>query len=665
MASESDHQALLSQAQSAFSRNRYEEALACYDRLLAHRPRDADVLIQRANTLGALGRPIEAISSLERAGDERPRDAALQYGIAHALQRQGQYEKALSRFDRVLKLAPGHADAWNNKGVTLFALGRQEEGIASVERAVSLNPGDARARYNLANARLLVGNIAGAQVDLDAVLRLEPNNLQARLGLGRCMNALGRFGEALPHYDGVLGSNPHNADAIQGLAEALSKLNRQDEFVSRCRLLLHKTPSATAAWLELGIATARLHGLEAAEESFQRAIALEPNNASLHARIGWLYVELGRSDKAQVAFRTACAIQPQTPEFWRSLVRVTKVVRGDGILEHLEGVLQSGGTASTELHFALAKALADVGENNRAFQHVFLGNKARRARIRYDERMVLTRMSQIAETFSPAIARRFEGLGDQSRVPIFVLGMPRTGSTLVEQVLAAHREVVSLGELGAFEQAIFQLSAAKGVEFPSCLSTLESHDVLTLAHDYLTRLNGAAGQLSAPAARKDRTRIVDKSPTNFCYVGLIRAALPYARIIHTRRDPIDTCLSCFENLFDGDGLPYSYDLGELGRYHRHYEKLMTAWGVVLPKDSFLTVDYASLVGDFETEVRRILAYCNLAWDQACLSFHEVERPVRTASASQVRQPLYSTSIKKWRPSDHVLEPLLRALSEPL
>jgi hypothetical protein len=279
----------------------------------------------------------------------------------------------------------------------------------------------------------------------------------------------------------------------------------------------------------------------------------------------------------------------------------------------------------------------------------------------YDEKVVLAKLARTIELFAPAIVQRCEGAGNKSPVPIFVLGMPRTGSTLVEQILASHKRVLPLGESTAFEHAVNELNAKKERPFPDWLPRLDASDLLFLADRYLSRVLRVARARDNAFTPDSGVRIVDKMPGNFCYAGLIRLALPNARIIHTQRDPIDVCLSCFQRFFEGHSVPYSYDLAELGRFYRHYENLMMAWNATLPQGSILTIDYASLVNDLAREVHRILSYCDLEWDDACLSFHEAGRAVHTASAWQVRQPLFTTSLRKWRPPDETLQPLLDAL----
>jgi Sulfotransferase family len=237
---------------------------------------------------------------------------------------------------------------------------------------------------------------------------------------------------------------------------------------------------------------------------------------------------------------------------------------------------------------------------------------------------------------------------------VFIVGMPRSGTSLVEQILASHPAVHGAGELPDFDRLATTATVANPAIalFPECIGRLTPAQLTAVGERYLARLRALA-----PEAQ----RVTDKMPINFRHLGLIRLALPQARIIHVRRDPVDTCLSCYSILFMGNQ-PHAYELGELGRYYHSYQRLMAHWRTVLPPDAMLEVDYEDVVADLEGQARRMVAYCGLDWDAACLSFHRTQRPVRTASAVQVRQPIYRDAIGRWRPAEVELRPLLDGLA---
>jgi Sulfotransferase family len=305
------------------------------------------------------------------------------------------------------------------------------------------------------------------------------------------------------------------------------------------------------------------------------------------------------------------------------------------------------------LHFALAKAYEDVDRAECAFQQLLAGNRLKRQQIGYDEAATLAMLDRVQERFTPDLIKAHEGYGEPSRVPVFIVGMPRSGTTLIEQILASHPLMFGAGELRLFDEIrtgilnVLPQSAA----LPEMVANMTGEQVRTVGARYL-----AALQQFAP----DAARITDKMPSNFLFAGLIHLALPNAIIIHAVRDPIDTCVSCFAKHFV-KGHPYTYDLAELGRYYRHYQALMAHWHRVLPAGRILDVRYEDVVADLEGAARRIVDHCGLAWDPDCLAFHQTERPVRTASATQVRQPIYCNSVGRWRRYAALLPPLLAEL----
>jgi hypothetical protein len=302
------------------------------------------------------------------------------------------------------------------------------------------------------------------------------------------------------------------------------------------------------------------------------------------------------------------------------------------------------------LHFALAKAYQDVGEFERCFGHLLEGNTLKRQETAYDEADVRGRLARIAKVFTSALLKEKQGLGDLSSVPIFIVGMPRSGTSLIEQILASHPKVFGAGELMNLAKGVARL--CRPTPYPDVIFAMGQMELQELGANYVAEIR----QL-APNAE----RITDKMPANFRLAGLIHLALPNARVIHVRRDPVDTCYSCFSKLFEGNQ-PYCYDLGELGRYYRAYEALMKHWRNVLPTGFLLEVTYEEVIADPGSEARRIIAHCGLEWDDRCLAFYDIPRPVRTASALQVRQPIYRSSIGRWRFYEHLLGPLIDALS---
>jgi LPS sulfotransferase NodH len=301
----------------------------------------------------------------------------------------------------------------------------------------------------------------------------------------------------------------------------------------------------------------------------------------------------------------------------------------------------------------LGRAFSDLGEHERSFRHLRDGNALKREQLAYDEKQMLGLFEHIRTTFTPELMQEKKGCGDPSEAPVFVVGMPRSGTTLLEQILASHSKVYGAGEIEAFYQAIVKLGYPNGgaVAFPDMVPALSPEALRELGSSYVSMIRAAA---------PDAERIVNKLPLNFKYVGLIHLALPNARIIHIRRDPIDTCFSCFSLLFSGDQ-SFTYDQVELARYYRGYAALMEHWRSVLPEGVMIEVQYEDLIADVQGQTGAILAHCGLPWEDACLAFHQTERSVTTASSVQVREPVYRTSVGRWRIYANHLQPLIEAL----
>ncbi len=370
-----------------------------------------------------------------------------------------------------------------------------------------------------------------------------------------------------------------------------------------------------------------------------------------------MLIQLGRLDKSFGAYEKSVVHAPRNGTFHRNLAYSRPVGRGEACLDKMEVLAREmtnlPAVDQTALHFALGKAYADIGEPVRSFHHLLQANALARQQNPYDEAGTLGAFEASRQVFAPELMQAKSGLGDPSATPVFIVGMPRSGTTLVEQILASHPRVYGAGEIPIFERTMngFRTSSAALPPFPHAAASLTGEQLRQLGRRYLRGVRAAA-----PGA----DRITDKMPANFRFVGPIHLALPKARIIHVRRDPIDTCISCFSIQFTGYQ-PHTHDLGELGRYYSAYERLMAHWRAVLPAGVMLEVQYEELIADFAAQAQRIVEHCGLAWDDACLSFHETQRPVQTASAIQVRRPLYRSSIGRWRPYAQHLGPLLQAL----
>jgi tetratricopeptide (TPR) repeat protein len=441
------------------------------------------------------------------------------------------------------------------------------------------------------------------------------------------------------------------------LAEQHWKAGRQSDAAALCRAVLRARPDHPPALHLLGVVTYQGGDFPGAIDLIRRAIAGDGTSALYHHNLGGICREQGDLAAAYAEFDRAIALQPREPAHYLNIANLKKFSAEDAHLAMMQKLAREvrslPAAAQIQLHFALGKAYDDLRQYEKAFHHLRQGNTLKRQQLRYDEAKMHSVFERVRSLFDRGLLQARSGAGCLSPVPVFVVGMPRSGTTLVEQILASHPAVYGAGEIQDFGRLLSQLvTTPAGVfEYPERAAALPAGDLHALGRRYFEGLRRRA----AGAAR-----IVDKMPSNFVYLGMIHLALPRARIIHIRRNPLDSCLSCYSRLFI-EGLPYTYDLAELGRYYRLYAMLMAHWREVLPPDRLIEVDYEAIIADVAAEARKIVEFCGLPWDDRCAAFHQTDRPVRTASVVQVRQPIYRSSEGRWRAYRKHLGPLIAAL----
>jgi tetratricopeptide (TPR) repeat protein len=578
---------------------------------------------------------------------------------------QGQHDRAIALLQRAVAQDSRAEEAHNNLGMALHADARYEEAVAAFDEAIAIRPSYAIAHNNRGNSLASLGRHDEAVAALDRAVALDSNYAEAFNNLGTALFALKRYQDAIAPFERALAVRPAFIEARMNLGNALAALKRHDEafvcYAAYFEAALAKSPTEPALHVDFGKALQAAGRYGAAVAHYRQACVLQPDLVTAHLHLGSALQQVGRIDEAQRCFETAIAVDPRYIAAYLALIPLRKTTAGDPYLAKLETLAQDLAALDlsdrVHLHFALGGALADIGEHQRAFQHLLAGNAHHRQRIAYDEAQVLGRFEHTRNIFTADLVRS-SGSDLSDDIPIFIIGMPRSGSTLVEQILASHPRVFAAGEISDFGDVLRQFEAATApLGFPECVPLLTPTQLRELAKSYLDRMRTLAR--NATTGNQPPARITDKALANFRYAGLIHLALPGARIIHTCRDAIDTCLSCFSTLFNTQ--PFTFDLGELGRYYRAYLETMAHWHRVLPADVILDVQYELLVADFEPQARRIIAHCRLEWDDACLSPHRAERPVKTASAVQVRRPVYRSAVGRWRPDEETLRPLIDAL----
>ncbi|HYD36407.1 MAG TPA: sulfotransferase [Allosphingosinicella sp.] len=513
-----------------------------------------------------------------------------------------------------------------------------------------------------AGLALVEGRLAVAERLLRPHLKEKPTDIAAIRMMAELAGRLGRYGDAETLLRRALELAPGFTAARANLATVLYRQNRPAEAIAILDTLLDGEPANPAHQNLKAAALGRIGGYEEALALYAAVLDRFPDQPKVWMSYGHVLKTVGRQADSVAAYRQAIAAAPALGEAWWSLANLKTVELGAADVAAMEGALERPGLAEEDrfhLHFALGKALEDAGETARAFAHYAEGNRLRRAALAYDPDEIDRHVERGVALFTPAFFAAREGRGCEARDPIFILGMPRAGSTLIEQILASHSQVEGTMELPDMPALAKRLGGrrlkSEATAYPESLAALSAAELEALGEDYLerTRIQRKTG----------KPLFVDKLPNNWAHVGLIHLILPNARIIDARRHPLGCCFSNFKQHF-ARGQGFSYDLAELGRYYRAYVELMRHFDAVLP-GRIHRVIYERLVEDPEGEVRRLLDHLGLPFEESCLRFHENERAVRTASSEQVRRPINREGLDQWRAFEPWLGPLKEALGPVL
>lgn len=491
---------------------------------------------------------------------------------------RSQHIAAVECLRAALAIDPEHAFARNRLGATFVSLGRYPEAEQEFRRAIELDPAFAKPHFNLGIVLFWKGDLEAAEAAYIRAVELDPGNVEALVSLGMVLGTVGRLADA--------------------------------------------------------------------RSCFEKAIRLNPRNTTTLCSLGWLATVEGHFEEAEAMFRRAIEIDPKRPFAWAPIANLRRMTREDR--DWLDGVtrlLEAGVSPLEEanLQFALGKYFDDVGAFDEAFSHYRRGNQLHRQLAKpYDRAARASFVDDMVRVYTrQRLMRPIDGTSD-SRRPVFVVGMMRSGTSLVEQIISSHPHAAGAGELG------FWPGVTRSHEHMLRGDVPDSALMRELANSYL----GLLARCS-----KDARYVIDKSNFNSDCLGLIHLVFPRARMVYVRRDPVDTCLSCYFAQFS-NALNFTTDLADLGHYYREHHRLMTHWFSALPAGTLLEVPYEDLVADQEAWSRRIIEFVGLAWDPRCLEFHKAQRPVLTASKWQVRQPVYARSVRRWRNYESYIVPLL-------
>ncbi len=628
---------------------------------------------EAANNLGLallqIGNLAEAIEHFQTALRLRPDFAMAQNNLANALRTQGDTTAAIDHFRKAVQCDPNLAEAHSNLGQLLCENQQLPEALEHCQKAVELRPAFAEAHSNLGNVLREMGKLDDARRHYVEALRLNPSIGMIYNNMAQLLQEEGKVPEALAWYQEALARDPNTARIHCNFASALSEQDRFDEAIAQYETALRLDPKCPEAYNGLGFVYHEQGRDPEAKKQYELALQIKSDFAPAHCNLGTLLEELNDLKGAEEAFRTALRHDPNHAGAKAQLATMLRSKLPDEDLEAMRQQLADPDLLPGKravLSFGMAQALDARKQYAEAAEHLREANALaleawRKRGDTYEPTKHNQFVSEMIETCTPEFFERVRGLGVDSERPVFIVGLPRSGTTLIEQILASHSQAYGAGELRFAREDFESLPTVMQSYKPETptkegsdpampyLAHIDRDAIHTVAQHHLDRLN----TLNSTALR-----VADKMPDNYMYLGMLSILFPKAKFIHCRRDLRDIAVSCWMTNFRQ--IRWANDLDHIAARFHDYQRMMEHWKKTLPVP-LLHIDYEDTVADLEGVARRLVSWCGLEWEPACLEFHQTERPVRTASVTQVRQPIYTRSVARWKN----YEPALSSLFEKL
>ena len=568
----------------------------------------------------------------------------------------GRLERATALYTTIVHDRPEHAEAWHRLGRISHREGKTADAVRYLKNAIEAAPLNAKFHNNLGNVYLSAADGKNAIAAYRQAIVLEPGYFNAQNNLGMALFEAGDLNEALVCFQTLVTAAADNDEYWLGLGGVLVATGELIEAEAVFRRALDIDDSRADTWFNLANTLRAQHRYDQAILAYHEVLERASSHPSAQNNLGGCYLALGDNAAARECFETSIALNPHQTSAWENLVRTRRFDKTDeALIARMQSLEDTPGLDELKraaFNFALGKAKNDVGDYAPAFDHYKKAN-AIRARLKpFASAEHESLIDALCRAFSGEVFSSTDGLSDQRAV--LIVGMPRSGTTLVEQILASHSRVAGGDELVTLSRIAADCSRElQGLGgYPAAVSSLSLEQCVRWANRYLSVLDDIDGEA---------VRVTDKMPTNFLHLGLVAKLLPKTRIIHCRRDPRDTCLSNYFQSFSR-GHHFSYSLEWLARYYRSYQRLMSHWRSVLPM-IIHEVDYEELITHPEEQIRALLDYCNLEFESECVNFHRTRRVVQSASHWQVRQPVYTSSAGRWKHYEAVLPETILALSE--
>jgi tetratricopeptide (TPR) repeat protein len=634
----------------------HTQAEALARQLVDRHPAHAASWQALGSALRSQGRVAEAVEAQRHAVTLAPWDAAGHYVLGDSLMALRQPALAAESFHCARTIKPDYVDAHFKLGNALAVQNRYNEAIEAYERVVALRPDFSEAHANLGFTLMSAGHYANAESHLYQALRAFPDSAPINNAMGVVFYGQARMTEAANSFRRVVALMPDDAEAHANLGNALRELGAYPEADASYRRSIALNGKFARVYFDLGALLYTQERYTEAEQSFRHALELKADYVEACNNLGRSIRRQGRLEEAREYFEKAIAIDPESVEAYFNLASLRRFEPGQAEPERMEKLVSKlpalTENARIRYWFALGKMREDIGRYDDAFAAYAQGGLLKYAQLAPNETSRIALIDNVRTVFNKAFFSSRPIPVSSGRSPIFIVGMPRSGTSLIEQILSTHPDIYGAGELHDLENIVFSIATEAGLpseRYPEIAASMSEDAFQRLSHAYTDKV-----WKLAPNA----TRITDKMMSNFAHIGMIRQMFPHAKIIHAMRDPMDSCFSCYATLFAKKNLDFSYELGSLGRYYVRYIRLMQHWHQVLPPGSILDLRYEDMVTDTEGQARRLLDYLELPWDPRCLDFHRNTRVVKTASAAQVRRPVYKSSVARWKHFEVHLAPLL-------
>ena len=603
--------------------------------------------------LRQMGKQAEAVSPMKRAVEIAPNDPEAHCNLGTLLLDLERVEEAEEACRNAIEMRPDNAEAYNTLGAVLKSQGRNIEAEECYRAAIAINPLHAESFNNLGNILYIQRRLDEAMANFQKAIEIKPSYAEAYCNIGVALNGIGRGEEAILAFKNAIAIKPDYADAYAHLGVALAETQRLEEARTAYIQAIAIKPDHAEAYANLGNVLGDMERYDEAESCYLKAISIDPQYAIAYFNLAVLQCERGRIGEGNLNFHKAMVINPRHAEFLRAMTRYRKFKAGDPEIAMIERLYEDSSLSVREriqTGFALAKVYEDIGKYDESFRLYEEANGLQKKELGYDIASDMKLFEAIKGAFSESNLPHpnRNNAGNEKRY-IFVVGMPRSGTTLVEQILSSHSTVFGAGELDAMNNGMVE---AFGSDKGSIEFQLTEGNIEKVYSEYNRSIDGM--QIQKPV-------IVDKMPHNFRWLGFILLAMPDVKIVHTIRDPIATSWSIYKSFFPAKGLGFTWDLNDIAEYYKMYEDLMAFWHEKFPGRIY-DLEYERLTENQEEETRKLLEYCGLPWEDACLNFHETERAVRTASAGQVRNKMYKGSSEAWKKFEQHLGPLKDKLS---